>query len=143
MLPKGSVVAACRDVTRAARISKRSMVAGINAGALDCHDLELVPTPVARFYARSGRAMGGFAVRTAPFDPASVEIQFFDERGLDIGPAVQRQLERSYYRDDLRRAFHGDIGELTFPARGRDYYARGLLDAVAEEAIRARASKLV
>ena len=53
---------------------------------------------------RSARATGGFAVRTAPFDPASVEIQFFDERGVDIGPGIQRQLERAYYRDDLRRA---------------------------------------
>jgi mannose-1-phosphate guanylyltransferase/phosphomannomutase len=143
LLPKGSVVAACRDVTRSARIIKRCMVAGINAGALNCHDLELVPTPVARFYARSGRAMGGFAVRTAPFDPSSVEIQFFDERGLDIGPAVQRQLERGFYRDDIRRAFHGDIGELTFPARGRDFYARALLETVDVLKIRARKPKIV
>jgi mannose-1-phosphate guanylyltransferase/phosphomannomutase len=143
LFPKGTVLAACRDVTRAARILKRAMVAGINAGALDCHDLELVPTPVARFYARSGRAMGGFSVRTAPHDPAAVEITFFDERGLDIGPALQRQLERSYYRDDVRRAFPHDIGELSLPARGRDFYGRGLLDAVDMLAIRRRTPKLV
>jgi mannose-1-phosphate guanylyltransferase/phosphomannomutase len=143
LLPKGSVVAACRDVTRAARIIKRSMVAGINAGALNCHDLELVPIPLARFYARSGRAAGGFAVRTAPYDPSSVEIQFFDERGIDIGPAVQRQLERSFYRDDIRRAFHHDIGELTFPARGRDMYSRALLESVDVLKIRGRRPKLV
>ncbi|TMK86979.1 MAG: mannose-1-phosphate guanyltransferase [Actinobacteria bacterium] len=143
LVPKGSVVVGCRDATRAARIVKRAMVAGINAGGVNCHDLELVPTPVARFYVRSARATGGFAVRTAPFDPASVEIQFFDERGVDIGPGIQRQLERAYYRDDLRRAFHHDIGELNLPARGRDFYARGLLDAVDLDALRDRRWKMV
>jgi mannose-1-phosphate guanylyltransferase/phosphomannomutase len=143
LLPKASAVVSSRDGTKAARIIKRAMIAGINAGGLNCHDLELVPAPVARFYARSARAIGGFSVRTAPFDPASVQIQFFDQRGIDIGPDTQRQLERSYYRDDLRRAFHHDIGELTFPARGREVYARGLVDTLDVEAIRSRGPKLV
>lgn len=143
LLPKRSVVVASRDPTRSARIVKRSMVAGINAGGVDCHDLELVPAPVAKFYARSAMAMGGFSVRTTPGDPDSVDIQFFDERGIDVGPGIQRQLERSYYRDDLRRVFHHDIGELNFPARGRDYYARGLFDAIDSEALRNREAKLV
>lgn len=143
LLPKGSVVVACRDATRAARVVKRAMVAGVNAGGLDCHDLELVPIPVARYYVRVSGAAGGFSVRSAPFDPASVEIQFFDERGVDIPPSAQRQLERSYYRDDIRRAFHHEIGSLSFPVRGRDYYARALLDAVDLEVIRSRAPRLV
>ncbi len=143
VLPKGSAVVACRDATRAARIVKRAMVAGINAGTLECHDLELVPDPLARFYARSARAVGGFAVRTAPDDPASIEIAFFDERGIEIDASMQRRLERSYYRDDLRRAFHHDVGELRFPARAREYYIRGLVDAVDVEGIRRRSPKLV
>lgn len=143
LLPKGSAVVACRDASRAARIVKRAMVAGVNAGGLDCHDLELVPIPVARYYVRVSGAAGGVSVRSAPFDPASVEIQFFDERGVDIPPSAQRQLERSYYRDDIRRAFHHEIGSLSFPARGRDYYARALLDAVDLQLIRSRAPKLV
>jgi mannose-1-phosphate guanylyltransferase / phosphomannomutase len=143
LLPKGSTVVTCRDVTRPARIVKRAMVAGINSAGLDCHDLELVPEPLARFYARSARAVGGFAVRSAPFDAASLEIQFFDENGIDVPPRMQRQLERSFYRDDLRRAFHHEIGELNFPARAREYYLRGLLDAVDIDIIRARHPKLV
>jgi mannose-1-phosphate guanylyltransferase/phosphomannomutase len=143
MQPKGSAVVGCRDVTRAARIMKRAMVAGINGAAVDCHDLELVPSPVARFYARSARATGGFSVRTAPLDPASVEIQFFDERGVDVGPGTQRELERTYYREDLRRAFHHDIGELNFPARAREYYTQGLLEFVDRTVIKERGAKLV
>ena len=143
MMPKGSAVVACRDVTRAARIMKRAMVAGVNGAAVDCHDVELVPSPVARFYARSARATGGFSVRTAPRDPSSVEIQFFDERGVDVGPGTQRELERAYYREDFRRAFHHDIGELNFPARAKEYYVQGLLEFVNRGAFAGRDPKLV
>ena len=142
-LPKTSVVTACRDVTRTARIVKRAMIAGFNAAGVNCHDLELVPTPVARHYARSTRAVAGVVVRTAPDDASAVEIQFFDERGVDIDASMQRKVERTFYRDDFRRAYHHEIGELTFPARGREYYTRGLTDAVNLDAIRDRGPKLV
>ena len=142
-LPKKSVVTAARDPTRTARVIKRAMVAGLNAAGVDCHDLELVPVPVARFYARAQRSSGGLAVRTAPGDPQSVEIEFFDEAGVDIDATTRRAVERAYYRDDFRRAFHHEIGELTFPPRGRDYYLRGLLDVVDAEAIRRSRPKLV
>ncbi|HEX9375242.1 MAG TPA: sugar phosphate nucleotidyltransferase [Actinomycetota bacterium] len=142
-LPKRSVVVASRDVTRTARIIKRAMVAGANAAGVHVHDLELAPVPVARFYARSARGNGGLAVRTAPQDPASVEIQFFDGRGVDIDPATQRKVERIFYRDDLRRAFHHEIGELSFPARGREYYVRELLNSVDASAVRGSRPKLV
>jgi mannose-1-phosphate guanylyltransferase/phosphomannomutase len=143
LLPKRSVIAACRDASRTARIVKRAMVAGANSSGIDCNDLELVPIPVARFYARSTRALGGFAVRSSAADASSVEIQFFDERGTDLDPETERRLERAYYRDDLRRAFQFDIGELSFPARGREFYVRGVLDSLDAALIRAGAPKLV
>jgi mannose-1-phosphate guanylyltransferase / phosphomannomutase len=142
-MAKRAVITASRDPTRTARVIKRAMVAGLNAGGVDCHDLELVPVPVARFYARSERAVGGISVRTSPYDAQSVDIEFFDDRGIDIDPGMQRKIERSYYRDDLRRAFHHEFGELNFPARGREYYLRGLLDVIDVETARARAPKLV
>jgi mannose-1-phosphate guanylyltransferase/phosphomannomutase len=142
-LPKKAVVSAARDPTRTARVIKRAMVAGINAAGVDAHDLELVPTPVARFYARSQRALGGLVVRTSPYDPQSVDIEFFDERGIDLDAGTQRKIERAYYRDDLRRAFHHEFGELTFPARGREYYLRGLLDEIDVDVVRASPPKLV
>jgi mannose-1-phosphate guanylyltransferase/phosphomannomutase len=142
-MAKKSVAASSRDATRAARIVKRAMVVGLNASGVDVHDLELVPLPVSRFYARSARSIGGFAVRTAPFDPQSVDIQFFDEHGIDIDVGTQRQIERAFYRDDLRRAFHHEIGELTFPARGREYYLRGVCDAIDVSAVNAARPKVV
>ncbi|HEX6263131.1 MAG TPA: sugar phosphate nucleotidyltransferase, partial [Actinomycetota bacterium] len=142
-MPKKSVLTAGRDPTRTARVIKRAMVAGVNAAGVNAHDLELVPTPVTRFYARTSRAEGGFVVRTAPGDAQSVEIVFIDERGIDIGPSAQRKVERGFFRDDLRRAFHHEIGELTFPARGREYYLDGILGVVDAETVREARPKVV
>lgn len=142
-MPKRSIIAAGRDPTRTARIIKRAMVAGANAAGVHAHDLELVPAPVTRFYARTSRSLGGFVVRTAPSDPQSVDIVFIDDRGIDVGPSDQRKIERAFYRDDLRRAFHHEIGELSFPARGREYYLQGILEAVDEKAVRESAAKIV
>ena len=142
-LPKRSVFVASRGVTPAARIIKRAMVAGANASGVDVHDLELVPAPVARFYARSARATSGLYVRTAPQDPASVDILFFDGRGVDIDAGTQRKVERNFYRDDIRRVLAHEIGELSFPARGREYYIREMMNVVDAQTIRNRTPKLV
>ena len=142
-LPKRSVFVASRGVTAAARIIKRAMVAGANASGVDVHDLELVPAPVARFYARSARATSGLYVRTQPQDPASVDILFFDGRGVDIDAAMQRKVERNFYRDDIRRVLAHEIGELSFPARGREYYIREMMNVVDAQTIRSRTPKLV
>src|SRR5207248_6964037 len=142
-LPKRSVLVASRGVTASARIIKRAMVAGANATGVDVHDLELVPAPVARFYARSARATSGLYVRTTPQDAASVDILFFDGRGVDIDATMQRKVERNFYRDDIRRVLAHEIGELSFPARGREYYIREMMNVVDAQAIRTRSPKLV
>jgi mannose-1-phosphate guanylyltransferase/phosphomannomutase len=68
---------------------------------------------------------------------------FFDGRGVDIDAAAQRKIERNFYRDDLRRVLAHEIGELTFPARGREYYVREMLNLVDTASIRAGRPKLV
>src|SRR5437588_593100 len=68
---------------------------------------------------------------------------FFDGRGVDIDAATQRKVERNFYRDDLRRVLSHEIGELQFPARGREYYVRELLNLVDTEVVRRRRFKLV
>src|SRR5207302_1147822 len=79
----------------------------------------------------------------SPQDPGSVDMLFFDGRGVDIDAGMQRKVERNYYRDDLRRVLAHEIGDLAFPARGREYYIRELLNVVDTQPIRSRRPKLV
>jgi mannose-1-phosphate guanylyltransferase/phosphomannomutase len=129
-LPKGSVVVASRDVSRAATALKRAVVSALTASAIDVRDLEVAPAPVARFATAHGDALGGVMIHTTPGDPQSVDIIFLDERGDDLSQAGQRRLERVFSRQEFRRAFPGEIAQLSYPARFVETYTQELLAAV-------------
>lgn len=142
-LKKGSVVATSRDTSRSARALKRAIIAGLNLSGVGVEDLELATVPLTRFHSRIQRTRGGITVRLAPGDPDSIEIRFFDERGRDIDPALQRKIERQLSREDFRRAFAGEIGDIAFPPRAIEFYTEALIQSVDVAAITASAPKVV
>src|SRR5205085_10257298 len=126
-LKQGATVTISRDSSRAARTLKRALMAGLNAAGVNCDDLEVAPIPVTRFQAVSERAQGGITVRLIPDDPQSVVIRFFDADGTDIDGATQRKIERYYHRQDFRRAFAADIGDIGFPPRALEFYTAAMM----------------
>lgn len=142
-LQKGSVVTVSRDTSRVARALKRAVIAGLNLSGVHADDLELATVPLTRFQVRSERAQGGITVRLAPGDTASVEIRFFDSHGADIDEGAQRKIERMLSREDFRRAFAGDIGDIVFPPRAIEFYTAALERCVDLDFIRAARFKLV
>jgi mannose-1-phosphate guanylyltransferase / phosphomannomutase len=129
-LKKGSTVTTSRDVSRAARTLKRAVQSALNASAINVVDLEAQPLPVARFETARTDYGGGVALRTTPGDPQSIDIIFLDERGAELSPTAQRKLERVFSRQEFRRAFPGEIAELTYPPRVVEWYTRELLRCV-------------
>jgi mannose-1-phosphate guanylyltransferase/phosphomannomutase len=142
-LKKGSTVTISRDSSRAARALKRAMMAGLNAAGINVDDLEVAPIPVTRFQVRSERAQGGITVRLVPDDPQSVVLRFFDADGTDIDETTQRKIERYYHRQDFRRAFAADIGDIAFPPHAIEYYTAALMRTVDADAIRAAGHQVV
>src|ERR1700691_2293705 len=129
-LKKGAVVTTSRDVSRAARALKRAVHSALNASAINVVDLEAEPLPVARFETARSECSGGIAMRTTPGDPQSVDIIFLDEHGADLSEAAARKLERVFSRQEYRRAFPGEIAELTYPPRVIKAYTGDLLGCV-------------
>ena len=82
--------------------------------------------PLTRFQVRNSMTDGGISVRLSPEDPNSVEIRILDNEGRDIDEATQRKIERLLQREDFRRAFAGDIGDIVFPPRSLEYYTAAL-----------------
>jgi mannose-1-phosphate guanylyltransferase/phosphomannomutase len=142
-LKKGSVVCTSRDTSRSARALKRAIIAGLNLSGVNVMDLELATVPLTRFQVRTQRAQGGISVRLAPGDPDSVEIRFMDEDGADIAEGAQRKIERLLYREDFRRAFAADIGDIVFPPRAIEFYTAALEASVDADRLRERAFKVV
>jgi mannose-1-phosphate guanylyltransferase/phosphomannomutase len=142
-LPKGSLVTTSRDTSRTSRALKRAIIGGLNLSAVNVMDLELATVPLTRFLVRTERAQGGMTVRLAAGDPDSVEIRFFDSHGADIDEGAQLKIERLHSREDFRRAFAGDIGEIIFPPRAMEYYTAALTSSVDIDAISERRFKVV
>ncbi|WP_019634632.1 mannose-1-phosphate guanyltransferase [Actinomadura atramentaria] len=142
-LRKGSTVVTGRDASRAARTLKRAVISALTAGTVNVQDLEACALPAARFRtAREGLA-GGVYIRTTPGDSQSVDILFFDETGADLSQGAQRKLERVFGRQEYRRAFPGEIAELTHPARSAETYTFDLLDRVDTAGVRDADLKIV
>ncbi|HEX4255691.1 MAG TPA: mannose-1-phosphate guanyltransferase [Streptosporangiaceae bacterium] len=142
-LKKGSTVTTSRDVSRAARTFKRAVQGALNASAINVVDLEAQPLPVARFETERTDYSGGVALRTTPGDPQSIDIIFLDERGAELSLAAQRKLERVFSRQEFRRAFPGEIAELTYPPRVVEWYTRELLRCVNMNTVRETGMKVV
>jgi mannose-1-phosphate guanylyltransferase/phosphomannomutase len=142
-LKKGSVVTTSRDASRAARALKRAVISALTASAINVRDLEVAPTPVTRFDVAMGDAVGGVTLRTTPGDPQSIDIVFLDAQGADLSLGAQRKLERVFFREEFRRAFPGEIAELTFPARSLDQYSQELTSAIDVSGVRGSSLKIV
>jgi mannose-1-phosphate guanylyltransferase / phosphomannomutase len=129
-LRKGSTVIASRDVSRAATALKRAVVSALTASAIEVRDLEVAPAPVARFATAHSDAVGGVMIHTTAGDPQSVDLVFLDEAGADLSPSAQRRLERVFSRQEFRRAFPGEIAQLSYPARLVDSYSTEVLACI-------------
>ncbi len=122
---------------------KRAIMAGLNAVGIDVEDLEVAPVPVTRFIIRRPADAGGLTVRLVAGDPQSVIIRFFDPDGLDLTEDAQRKIERLFSREDFRRVFPGEIGDIGFAPRALEHYATALEATVDIERIRATQFKVV
>ncbi len=142
-LRKGSRVTLGRDASRVSRAFKRALVAGLNATGVTCADLELAPAPAVRFSATKAGTSGGVYVRTSPRDSQSIELAIFADDGCDLDEGARRKLERTYNREEFRRAFGREMGELRYPPRALELYTAALLDAIDVRAVRERGFKLV
>jgi mannose-1-phosphate guanylyltransferase / phosphomannomutase len=142
-LKKGAVVTTSRDVSRAARALKRAVISALTASAINVRDLEASPAPVTRFEIAHSDSVGGIMIRTTPADAQSVDIVFLDERGADLSQGARRKLERVFSRQEFRRAFPGEIADLTNPSRTLEDYSQEVMRCIDTSGVPEAALKVV
>jgi len=142
-LPVNAQVVTSRDGTRASRIIKRAFMAGLNSTGVHCRDLEVNAVPVCRFTVDSHNDQGGADVRTSDIDPQWIEINFYDDEGSDLAQAGRRDIEKVYTRNDFRRAFLNELGEIYYPARAVETYMQALYEKLDLEKIQQHRFKVV
>jgi mannose-1-phosphate guanylyltransferase / phosphomannomutase len=129
-LAKGSHIVVSRDSSRAARMLKRAVVAGLNATGCNVRDLRVASPSLTRFTTRDTRCVAGIHVCASAVDVQSAEIHFYDKQGLDIPSGTEKKIERLYFRGEFRRSAFDEVGEIIYPARAMEYYSAGLLEAL-------------
>jgi mannose-1-phosphate guanylyltransferase / phosphomannomutase len=142
-LKRGARVVGSREAPAACRMIKRAMIAGFNSTGITVADLRVLPAAVSRHLLKTHGYDAGFHVGTSATDPEAVQIRFFEPLGLQLGPALQKEIEKHYTRRELRRAGHSDVGGVSYPARVRESYAQDLLDGLPIETIAARGFRIV
>ncbi|MBI5231532.1 MAG: NTP transferase domain-containing protein, partial [Coriobacteriales bacterium] len=135
LLPRGGHVAVSRDTTSAARMVKRAVAAGLNSAGVHVRDLRVASPALNRFTTQKTRCVGGMHVAAVEGDPQSLRIQFFDASGMDIAPFQEKKVERLFFREEFRRAFFNEVGEVIYPPRPLEYYSAALQDAVTERGL--------
>ena len=142
-LPKGARVTTSRDAHPASRVFKRALICGLNSTGVVVRDLRVASSAINRFEVKNGNTQGGMHVRISPWDPEMVQIQVFEPPGVNISEKRQKDIEKYYGRQDFRRAFYSEFGEIQFPDRAMETYVRGLTRGWDIERIRNRAYRLV
>jgi mannose-1-phosphate guanylyltransferase/phosphomannomutase len=142
-LKRGARVSASRESPRACRMIKRAMLSGLTSTGVEVADLRTLPSAVSRHYLKTEGLDAGFHVGTSQSDPEVIQIRFFEQPGIQLTAALQKEVEKHFARRELRRAAASGVGNVSYPARVRESYAQDLLDTVDIEAIRARGFRIV
>ncbi len=131
ILPKGGTVAVNREPHHTPRMIKRAILSGLPSAGVNVSDLGNLPIPVARFNTRnSENVIGGIHVRLSPYDNRTIDIRFFDKRGLDIDKNTERKIENVFFREDFRRVYLDEIGNIEYAPNPVDKYTNDFLKRI-------------
>ncbi len=142
-LKRGARVVASRESAPAYRMIKRALISGLNSTGVQVADLRTLPAQVGRHLMKTQGYDAAFHVGAATHDPEAVQIRLFERPGVALSAALQKEIEKHYTRQELRRASFGDVGAISYPARAREGYATDLVSELDAEAIRARGFRIV
>jgi mannose-1-phosphate guanylyltransferase / phosphomannomutase len=131
ILTKGGTVTVNREPHHTPRMIKRAILSGLPSAGVNVSDLGNMPIPVARFHTRnSENVLGGIHVRISPYDNRTIDIKFFDKRGLDIDKNTERKIENVFFREDFRRVYLDEIGNIDYAPSPEEKYTHDFLKRI-------------
>jgi mannose-1-phosphate guanylyltransferase/phosphomannomutase len=142
-LKRGARVAASRESPPACRMIKRAVITGLTSTGVEVADLRVLPSPLNRHVLKVHGYDAGVHVGTSASDPEAIEIRIFQPPGIQLTPGLQKEVEKHFFRQELRRVAYNEVGSITYPARVREGYAHDLLATLDSDAIRRRGFRLV
>ena len=142
-LKRGARVVASRDSAPGCRMIKRAMISGLNASGVDVADLRVSPPAVSRHVLKTQAFAAAVHVGSSHLDPEAIFIRIYEPPGILLTSGLQKEIEKNFTRQELRRVAAGGVGSVSYPARVRESYAQDLLQSLDAEEIRARHYRIV
>jgi len=142
-LKRGARVVASRESAPAYRMIKRALISGLNSTGVLVADLRTLPAPVGKHLLKTQGYDAAFHVGAASTDPEAVQIRLFERPGIALSSSLQKEIEKHYTRQELRRVPFGDVASIAYPARARESYSSDLLSDLNVDAIHARGFRIV
>ena len=142
-LKRGARVVASRDASPACRMIKRAMISGLNAAGIDVADLRVSPPAVSRHVLKTQGFAAAVHVGSSHLDPEAVFIRIYEPPGVLLTAGLQKEIEKNFTRQELRRVAAGGVGSVSYPARVRESYAQDLVAGLDAEVIRERRFRIV
>ncbi len=142
-LKRGGRVVASRESAPAYRMIKRALISGLHSTGVSVADLRTLPAPVGKHLMKTQSYDVSFHVGASTTDPEAVQIRLFERPGIALSTEMQKEVEKHFTRQELRRVPFGDVGSISYPARARESYASDLLGDLDVESIRARGFRIV
>jgi mannose-1-phosphate guanylyltransferase/phosphomannomutase len=142
-LKRGSRVVTSRESSPACGMVKRALITGLNSTGVGIADLRVLPAPVTRHVLKVLGYDAGLHVGSSATDPEVVQIRFYEPPGIQLTPALQKEIEKHFSRGELRRAAYSDVGNISYPARMRESYADDLLSTIDVGSIADRRFRMV
>src|SRR5207244_4351049 len=142
-LKRGARVVASRESAPAYRMIKRALISGLNSTGVHVADLRTLPAPVGKHLLKTQGYDAAFHIGAASNDPEAVQIRLFERPGIALSTRLQKEIEKHYTRQELRRMPFGDVASISYPARARESYASDLLADLDLDALHARGCRIV
>jgi mannose-1-phosphate guanylyltransferase/phosphomannomutase len=132
-----------RDASSAARMAYRSIISGLMSAGVHVVDLQVMPIPIVRYTLRHTKNQSGVHIRRSPFDRELMDLLFFDARGEDFSTGATRAIERTFFGEDFPRVTLEEVGDIDYPVRVAEAYARDFQNHIDVSAIESAKPKIV
>ena len=122
-LGKNKKVIVSRDTTRAARLIKRALTAGLLSMGVEVYDLEIASLPINKYSVVYENADLGIYVQISPHTDLQFNlIKIFNRKGFELSNVERRKIENIFFRGDYPRQSAFEVGRLYYPTHNVESY---------------------
>lgn len=135
-LGKNKKVIVSRDTTRASRLIKRALTAGLLSMGVEVYDLEIASLPINKYSVVYENADLGIYVQISPHTDLQFNlIRMFNKQGFELNNVERRKIENIFFRGDYPRSSAFEVGRLYYPTHNVESYIMFVSNFVNKEII--------